>query len=143
MKVLKRYWFVIAVIIVLATAVTIGTINAKRFLDAEKEVYSMRVAVPLVESFLLRNEGRWPNSWADLQKIEFKEFGEDHIVDWVSIKKYVTIDFATDAEKALQGYDRGMPPIYVKDSVYDYSADPFVEHLIETLRSFVQKPRKT
>ncbi len=130
----------VTIILVVVAACLISVIlvrHARQMLEAENEVYAMHVAPQILINYLHLTSGTWPKSWSELQAAtepEVVAFGRK--VNFVKIRKHVTIDFSLTSCEVLSELNRGASPIVPRDAVYDYADDYNMKELERTLQIY-------
>jgi hypothetical protein len=105
-------------------------------IHAEHVLHAALLTVQLLDEYVVLNDGKWPRSWSDLEKLPPKHrtgmFGWPE--DSAKVQQYVELDFSVDpqnlAKKSADQFDAVRPigPYY---EFRDYGS---VEALLKSIR---------
>ncbi len=100
--------------------------------------HAVRVMFVVVTDFLRKNEGRWPQSWEELEAMPSAGNWYDPI-NFELMKREVLIDFDVSLEQLATESPAEFQAIRPKNPVFDFSRDPRLVILLTTIQEYYQK----
>lgn len=102
---------------------------------AEHALHGALLTVELLEDYVVRHDGKWPRSWADLEGLPPRDRG---FFQWPKdsqeVQRYVAVDFSADPQRlAQQGIDQ-FEAVRAIGPYYPFNDHPSVEALLKAIR---------
>lgn len=98
-----RWILRVALAVVLIAVVIAGFciyVGVSTSLHAERGLHATLLTFGLLEDYVARHAGRWPDSWADLEHLAPREGGGfNWPEDSQEVQKFVEVDFAEDHQQ--------------------------------------------
>jgi hypothetical protein len=115
-------------------------------LRAEENLHATIFTIRLVEQFVYET-GRWPDSWVELEQMEFPSESPSPLNDWgpyrddqdwpgrsPRLQQCVVVDFDADIERIINQDPMEFDSIQPNGPGYEYRDYEYVPSLQETLR---------
>lgn len=101
-------------------------------LEAEYELQAMRFMSHLLTQYVETNDGKWPSSWHDLEKVEpqYKNLAWPESVH--DISECITIDFSADPAILATQEPQSFNALRARKNFYSYNSEKII--VIEALR---------
>ena len=131
---------VIAAVIIF---LTFAYMVASTALWAENTMHTMAQVCGLVKEYMDENEGAWPRSWEDLEKLPPRE-GRWEVYPWPEgskkVQKHVEIDFNVDIDEIeTESFDlfyEKFDVIWPRGAYFDYKRCAEVGYLYDAIRKY-------
>jgi hypothetical protein len=104
-------------------------------LHAEHVYHAALLTIQLLDEYVTRNDGDWPDSWADLENTPHQGGGMyEWPTDSQEVQQYVSVDFSADVERLLRLEEGEFDAVRPIGPYYPFQDHPRVEVLLGTIR---------
>ncbi len=130
----RKVILTISLFMAVVVSVAISLYRWHNGVDAQN--YAVRVMFSVTEDYVKLHHGAWPRSWEDLESVPIEGKWYEDSLDYNLVKKYVVIDFDASPEELAKQVPAEFHAIDAKNPVFDFSRDPRLVRLLQTLKSY-------
>ena len=129
--------FVVVVAVIAAMAVGFCLYQGiTTSLHAENVLHAALLTVQLLNEYVILHDGKWPQSWSDLEKLPPKE--RMGMYDWPEesreVQQYVEVDFSADPESVAKHGVAEFNAVRPIGPFYPFKDRGSVEELLKAIR---------
>jgi len=129
---------ILTICLILAVLVSIFISMYRWHTGVDVQNQTVRVMFLVVNRYVDSHNGDWPKSWEDLESLpQTGQWYEP--IDYPLVKLHVVIDFNASAVELASQVPAEFHAIDAINPVYDFSRDPRLVGLLETLKKYHKK----
>jgi len=132
-------------IVVIVGVLIFGYMVASTAIWAENSLHAILLSHDLVREYMVENDGEWPRSWEDLEKLPYREERRGMFQRWPErskeVQKYVVIDFAADISKLNTESTEEFSGIQPIGPCFNYDHYPNAWELYKVIEKYQRKKR--
>jgi hypothetical protein len=106
-------------------------------LHAEHVLHAALLTVQLLDEYVVLNDGQWPHSWSDLEKLPPKHRGG--MFSWpedsTDVQKYVELDFSANPQNLAKQSANQFDAVRPIGPYYEFKDYGSVEALLKSIRT--------
>lgn len=135
-----RWAIRIVVVVVVIAAMVIGFCvyqGISASLHAEHVYHAALLTVQLLDEYVVLNDGKWPRSWSDLEKLPPRQ--RAGMFDWpedsTKVQQYVEVDFSVDPQNLAKQSADEFDAVRPIGPYYDFKDSGQVKALLKSIRT--------
>lgn len=139
-KVVRRRKVILTVCLILAVVGSLSAVAWRWANGVDTQNQAVRVMFAVVNDFLNKNDGRWPENWEELETMPSGGNWYDP-VNFKVVKEAVLIDFDVNTSELAQQSPADFQAIRPVNPVFDFAKDPRLVALLTTIKKYENSPQ--